>query len=331
MAINLESNSRNFGVDLARTLAISMVIMVHITGIGFGRFGVQLFFVISGYLLGNYWQTQSKVEFLIHRAFRLFPLSITFILLFYLNKLSNPIELILNLALLQNIFWASYSFPGGWSISTEWIFSIFLIIVLPKYTNKLIYMFSIICLLQILTGAFIFLIGGVNSQDSTKEALIKTWINTTNPIINLGFFISGILILRYRDKIWKIHKCILLTCLFLMILEDKFIGHLMIGWQLAIPSIFILCLKTNTENRIVRKTIIFIGKRTYGAFFVHFLIYNNLQLVFSESQRLFLTQERSGRLLQFIFVYFASLIGGALTYKFIEKPFLNLSKKIRIS
>jgi peptidoglycan/LPS O-acetylase OafA/YrhL len=46
--------SRNLGVDLARTFAIVGVLLIHTTGLWFGRFGVQLFFMISGYLLADF-------------------------------------------------------------------------------------------------------------------------------------------------------------------------------------------------------------------------------------------------------------------------------------
>jgi len=325
------SNNRKFEIDLARTLAISMVILVHTTGIGFGRFGVQLFFVISGYLLGNYYLKQSKKQFLIHRAFRLFPLSIIFIFLFYLNDMNNIIELFFNAALIQNVFWTIYTFPGGWSISSEWLFSIILILLIPRYNNKLKFVWIFCCLLQIASGAYVYLTGGVHSSDSASQYIFKTWLNTTNPFINLGFFVSGILILMHKNKFEKINNYILLTIILVMILVDNFIGHLMFGWQFAIPAVFILLLRVKTRNQLLFNLISFLGKRTYGMFFVHFLIWNNLNLFFNDQHYLFLTQNSLGKGIQFFFVYFFALLGGTITYAFIEKPFLNLSKKVKIS
>ena len=321
--------SRNFGIDLARTLAISMVILVHTTGIGFGRFGVQLFFCISGYLLGDFYQKQSRIQFLLHRAFRLFPLAIFFITFFYLKNINSPVEIILNLTLLQNLIWNSYTFPGGWSISSEWIFSIFLVLVLPKHKNKLIYFFIATLVLQLASGIYVFLIGGVSPESSASTYLFRTWVNTTNPFINLGFFISGILILNSKDKIIKINRFILIGISLIMILVDEVIGHLMFGWQLAIPAIFVLALRANTNNQSLSRMISFLGKRTYGIFFVHFLIWNNLRLFMSEDQYLFLAHENLGRIIQFFLVYIISLLGGAITYTYIEKPFMRLSKKIK--
>jgi peptidoglycan/LPS O-acetylase OafA/YrhL len=323
--------SRNFGIDLARTLAISWVILVHTTGIGFGRFGVQLFFVISGYLLGDYFLKQSKLQFLVHRAFRLFPLVIIFIFLFYLKNINNSLEIVLNLSLLQNLFWGSYSFPGGWSISSEWIFSIFLILVIPKHKNKLPFVLMACFILQITSGAYVYLHGGVSSSDLASDYIFKTWLNTTNPFINLGFFVSGIMLLNYRDKLKSINNYLLIMLLLCMILEDQFIGHFMFGWQIAIPALFILCLKTQTRSHVFLRVISYLGKRTYGIFFVHFLIWNNLNVVLNDQQYRFLTQNLSGKFIQFFFVYFLAIIGGSITYKLVEKPFLKISRKLKIS
>jgi hypothetical protein len=328
---NSTFESRNFGIDLARTLAISLVVLVHTTGIGFGRFGVQLFFVISGYLLGDYFLKQSKLQFLVHRAFRLFPLAIIFIFLFYLKNTNNSLELVLNLSLLQNLFWGSYSFPGGWSISSEWIFSIFLILVIPKHKNKLPFALMACFILQITSGAYVYLHGGVSSADLTRDYIFKTWLNTTNPFINLGFFVSGIMLLNYKDKLKSINNYLLIMLLLFMILEDQFIGHFMFGWQIAIPALFILCLKTHTRSHVFLRVISYLGKRTYGIFFVHFLIWNNLNIFLSDHQYRFLTQNLSGKFIQFFFVYFLAIIGGSITYKLVEKPFLKISRKLKIS
>ena len=177
-----------------------MVVLVHTTGIGFGRFGVQLFFVISGYLLGNFYLTQSKKQFIIHRSFRLFPLAIVFILLFYINQLGSIKNFIFNLVLLQNLWWNLKSFPGGWSISSEWIFSLILLLIIPTKKKLLFFLLGLSMTLQLISGFYIFKHGGVGNFDSPAEYAFKTWINTTNPFISVGFFLSGILIRHYEKS-----------------------------------------------------------------------------------------------------------------------------------
>jgi peptidoglycan/LPS O-acetylase OafA/YrhL len=234
---------RVFGIDLARTIAISLVILVHTTGIGFGRFGVQLFFVISGYLLGLFYETQTNVSFLIHRAFRLFPLAIFFVLFFYLDQIGSIKDVFLNLSLTQNLWWGWNSFPGGWSISSEWIFSLILIFIARAKLRYLVALLLLSCVLQFVSGLYIYLIGGVSGFETSSEYLFKTWVNTTNPYINLGFFVAGILIRRFKNNLLNLKISVLSSAILVMILEDLIVGHFMLGWQIAIPALFILCLK----------------------------------------------------------------------------------------
>lgn len=325
---SLEVKERSTQIDLARTLAISMVILVHTTGIGFGRFGVQLFFVISGYLLGQFYESQTNMQFLVHRAFRLFPLAVVFIFIFYIGQYESLKATLLNLGLIQNLWWSWGSFPGGWSISSEWIYSIVLILIARIKLSLLTALVGLICVLQFASGFYIYLIGGVSELDSSVDYMFKTWVNTTNPYINLGFFVAGIIIRRRRRQILKLNKMILWLVVFVMVLVDSTVGHFMVGWQFAIPALFILCLRITTMRGGLVLVCNFVGKRTYGIFFVHFLIWNNLSVFFSESTHSYLTIDPIGKLFQFLFVYLVAIIGGALTYKFIERPFLKLSYKI---
>lgn len=305
-----------------------MVILVHTTGIGFGRFGVQLFFVISGYLLGLYYETQTNTQFLVHRAFRLFPLAIFFILVFYLDQIGSFKNIFLNLSLTENLWWNWGSFPGGWSISSEWIYSIILILIAQFKLRQLTVLLGIICMLQFASGLYVYLVGGVSQLDSSADYMFKTWLNTTNPYINLGFFVVGIILRRSASRILKFNKTLLFIVVFAMIVVDSIVGHLMIGWQFAIPAVFILCLGISPNSGGVVRVCNFVGKRTYGIFFVHFLIWNNLSIFFSEAFLVFVLNHPIGKLFQFLFVYILAIIGGALTYKFIEKPFLKLSYQI---
>ena len=325
-----KENNRNLGVDLARTFAILGVVLIHTTGLWFGRFGVQLFFMISGFLLANFEIRQTKKDFLIHRFFRLFPLSIAFLFIFYFNDF-DKIDLIFNLTLFSNLWWSIPKYPGGWSISSEWIFSLILVGVGGFSRRKTYFLIIVSALSSLALGAYVFLLGGAEISAGVEQYEFRTWLNTTNPIVNFGFFAIGIAIKKNYINLYKVNKYVLLAICILMAIEDKIIGNFLFGWMLALAAFFTMCLKFNSDKYKSDLIIHFIGKRTYGIFFTHFLLldkpytlqfYNWLELPAGT----FVYKS-----FNFIVVFGLSLIGGSLTYVFIEKPFLILSKNMEIA
>lgn len=315
--------NRNFGIDVARTVAIFGVILVHTTGIGFGRFGVQLFFLISGYLLATFREHENSGAFIARRAIRLFPLYFIMLTLYSINNrlFIDP----LNFLLLGNIAWLTPQIPGSWSISTEWIFSIFLV-SLGNFTLKRIKIFVMVSFIsQILSGFYVWAVGGADSPQNIDRYFFFTWINTTNYLINLSFFLVGIAIRRkYLDI--TLSTISLIAIFLVCVLIDEVIGHMMFIWNFGIMAIFLLCLRVRTDSLRVRNFFSFIGKRTYGIFFSHFYVisllgeFNMFSLVPSESliklATLFLT-------------CLFSIALGSLTWALIEYPTLKLYSRIK--
>lgn len=79
--------NRNFGLDIARSIAILLVLLAHagitfVFGINLGFIGVEIFFVLSGFLIGQIILREFKTEvtiqncgtFYINRWLRTFPL-----------------------------------------------------------------------------------------------------------------------------------------------------------------------------------------------------------------------------------------------------------------
>lgn len=75
------------GIDILRALAVSLVLLYHFDRLVVGWIGVDLFFVISGFLIGGILYDQLKSgnwslkQFYIHRAYRILPIYYFFILL----------------------------------------------------------------------------------------------------------------------------------------------------------------------------------------------------------------------------------------------------------
>jgi peptidoglycan/LPS O-acetylase OafA/YrhL len=141
---------RLFGLDLVRAIAIVLVLQVHI---GFyilpfynemlpwllGDLGVELFFVLSGFLIGALVLEVSErtptlhgwLRFMLRRWMRTVPLYVLWTLIvFALMKLAHrPFPLLAYLTFTQNIAWPMPSnspFPVSWSLTVEeWFYLLF--------------------------------------------------------------------------------------------------------------------------------------------------------------------------------------------------------------
>jgi peptidoglycan/LPS O-acetylase OafA/YrhL len=93
----------------------------------FGTFGVELFFVISGYVIMNSLEKYDLRDFLLRRLIRIYPVFLFFTLLFFvLNEFvhlrpeSLSIEpLLLNLGFLDIYFGTQALSPNAWSLTFE--------------------------------------------------------------------------------------------------------------------------------------------------------------------------------------------------------------------
>lgn len=311
---------RNYQIDIARTIAIASVVFAHSAGFGVGRFGVQLFFVISGFLLANFSSNETRMQFIIHRAFRLFPLYFTFVFIY--SKLDNHNYFTpSNLLLLGNISWIDLQIPGGWSVSSEWIFSILLICLAIHKKRHLLIVLAVSIILQIATAMAVLFAGGVHTSLTSKEYSFLTWINTTNPYINLSFFLIGIAIrLQYISLNWN--SSYLISCIFLSVVFDLLIGHFIFLWNFSIFAIFSLCFRLKFRTRL-RNIFSFIGKRTYGIFFSHFIVMRQLSHV-----DLFGIPSLTNRMLFFLLTFVLSVFIGSLTWYLIESPSLAVYRSL---
>ena len=179
--------NRSNGIDLARTLAILGVVLVHSGCFSNGRFGVQLFFLVSGYLLADLGNLSNR-DFLIRRGFRLFPLYLLILVLFYHDTYDSFWQLFGSLFLIQSTHWIFSSIPGAWSISNEWLFSLLLPLLKKISRNQLLFLIVLSWLGQLLASYLVYKWGGLLTTDNSYQYALKTWVNTLNPGLNLAFF-----------------------------------------------------------------------------------------------------------------------------------------------
>ncbi len=305
------SGQRNIGLDLARAIAIVSVIAAHTTSLQFGAFGVQLFFIISGYLLADFNLNFTSMNFLIHRYLRLAPLAIISTSIFYF-RFTNVFEIVLNILLIQAIFSGVNSFPGGWSISFEWLFSIMNIILVKLRVKAVFALLLLILLVQL----FLY---HLSTQDRNF---------VSHPLItlatNFGFFVSGHLLKRLNYSHKKVKVWFVLS--FFAPLINPLPPYNLFIYNIALVLLFLFCLKYNTTKKWITNIIHFIGVRTYGIFLGHFIVMIGLQnsFFFMELQK---NMGSFGQLLFFLIVLHGAIGIGFVSYRFIEKPMILFSNK----
>lgn len=354
-------NSRNFGLDLIRSLAILMVLTSHgriflpefiyrdYLGI-FGFLGVELFFILSGFLLGRilFKEFASKEftlntlkYFWVRRWLRTLPLYFIF--------------LFLNIFILQYIFgykewnWTYFLFlqnfitshppmmPEAWSLSVEeWFyifFPLFLFCILPIFQNKTKGFFYI-------TLAYVCFFTCIRIYFAFEPNL--EWDNNIRKIVSLrldsiGYgVLTAYFTLNYKELIEKkvnifyalgIIIIIITICLSIyfkytssvnIFFNKAFIFSMAsIGFSLILLKL----ISCKSKNRLFVNTITNISLYSYAAYLFHLSIAIPLFKLF----KLHIDSSFFTFIFYFVFVFFIS----SFIYKYIEAPFLELRGKIK--
>ena len=361
--------NRNFGLDFIRAIAISLVIFSHITLLLFpdndlssfivairtlGAIGVDLFFVLSGYLIGgiilrqlNEGKTRFKdlLKFWKRRWFRTLP---NYFLVLILNI---ALILILNKELISDIgyyfvFLQNFNsihpdfFTEAWSLSIEEYaylllpFIIYLGIYLIK-PKKVMHFFFISTLVLIL---FLFFFK-LNYYFNTYIESYKHWSGSFRKVvlyrmdsIYLGFLIIylvkqfPVLIHRLRHKLF-IFGCIIFLTIHLVIYYNNILPQLQSGFYvfLYLPLVilsmgfmfpFFTALKTsNFITRIIR----YISTRSYAIYLVNYsIVLLNIEHYLAGKE---ITE--FGKYFSVVCFIVLTLILSELIYAFFEKPILK--------
>ncbi len=312
---------RNFGLDMLRSIAILLVVISHARHIFHndelwrlifcGYYGVELFFVLSGFLIGRILlRTLEKVSdgatihqklsslryFWIRRWFRTLPLywlRLCFDHLRYCGLgLLDGIQQ-LYLAFFYLLFLQSYQpfgvmvFPEAWSLSVEEYFYLLIPIALvimlsiQKSTAKnIIFMILAVLLARILYVAF-----------TGADNLNWDWDVRRNTFLRLDSLGIGVLlayIYLYKEK-WFHHAhqkmALLLGTAFIAVIAflyfgDKsfvegFFAKTIMFDLVSIAMGLILCYAYHitTSNHVIHWTFTTISKISYAVYLIHFPIF----------------------------------------------------------
>ncbi len=336
------------GLDALRAIAIFNVIIFHLGGSWYrlglmqetnfvfrvtqtGSFGVQLFFIISGYLLSLLYSdlTFSMKQFFYRRIGRILPLWFIFICiwLFIHNVFKtspiyeSSITWILLLFLLTSLTpQASNSFlQGNSSISNEWIFYMSFPLLRRLRTFHLIVL-----------GSSFYIFGAIlrfhydlyKSPQATAGNDFLQWISVFAFWNAIPFFLVGMLIQRVSIKSLDSKKTLIIFCLlFLILIVIVFIlrkeTYIEI-WIFVLPILFIILYKRER----IPKPLYWVGQRSYGLFFSHFLFIGLFERLLSLNSGVPKLVVIIGEV---IFVFIGTILAASFTWRFIENPAISWS------
>lgn len=375
LASHSHNASKNVFLDVLRGWAILGVVTCHIAifvtqadvytskdlnenfvyVLGLGRYGVELFFFISGYLLSSIYKntdipSQFQLrKFFAKRALRIYPLWIIFGIIGFAEwkiwkfgpwtEVSvshfNPVTVIAMSVtftlFISKQFWSLV--PGGWSIQTE----MFQYLLFPMLRHK---KKRVSILTALITLYFIcqFAVGKFTDFpfiENCVESLIRL-----NLIPSIFFFFVGILISESNIKkidLESASNAILKNKFFVSV----FMTSLTLGFftnplnrniaeGLFMLFLYNLLAHLVVQNSLTRNIFKWLGQHSYFLYFCHF------QVIFLLNK---LPQTRArlpiyGNLYAESVVYILLIVSicaplAALSLRFIEKPMLSLSRFLK--
>jgi peptidoglycan/LPS O-acetylase OafA/YrhL len=346
-------------IDALRGYAILMVIAVHTsqafpglpkalaTILSQGARGVQLFFVTSALTLSMSWvaRNESATDFYTRRLFRIAPMFWLAIPFFVWLDGTGPsiyapdgigIRHIAMTAMFVHGFWPdtiTSVVPGGWSVANEVIFYAMLPAIVPALLKASWRSVIIVAVAAVVGGAQLSrLFEGFSylrptSAQGVAGIYFSLWFARQLPC-----FIFGILLFRFSaerhsvpDKIAR-RVCILAIALMLLIpfLEGvKYALPLGLATTYGIVfSLFALSLMYWRNSPLIGAAIVWIGKISYSAYFVHFAVLHYLPPVNPAGL------PSADFAIMYAVVVTSTVLISSATYLLIERPIIRFGNAL---
>lgn len=350
---------RNYGLDIVRAISIWMVLIMHmgftpswLKPYGLGGYGVEVFFVLSGFLIGGllfkalYEENSARaiMKFWVRRWFRILPLYYLCLSLKYL--IIGPEigkDVLYYIFFLQNHFYGVQFYSVTWSlVIEEWFYLVTPIFIsgsllVMRRKNRSVILSILLFILTIILSrslyvwytdsGFFGVYGNVPLRfDSLFIGVLLAFIKRSSSSFyesmrtNGVFFYSILLLimlavvngLAYSNE-WN----------WLMIFNQT-IGLTILSFVIALSIPFLESIKPSKNGvigRIGYQVVTWTSLLTYGLYLIHPLIYSGLGAMEEGTD--------SEWSIDFIFI-FGSYLAAWLAYVFFERPILLLRDKLTL-
>lgn len=308
--------------------------------------GVDLFFVLSGYLIGTIlikkteetknFNLRSAFNFLIRRWFRTLPNYFLFlfvnVILINFGIIKGFVNdyLVTYFVFFQN-FYKPYDFLfwESWSLSVEeWFYFLFpLMIVLiyratkDKFTNKNILLLSILVFitLPLIYRLAQFQINSNLDFDLYFKKLVATRMDT------IGFGLLGAFIHFYKKKYWlKLKNVLFVIGMMLLLALTRFGNENIVFLKtlyysfIGLSILFLLPLIEGLKKEIIPlKPFQFISKISFSMYLI------NIPLI-SVFKRVFIISNKMEAQLLYIIFWITLILISYIVYRFYELPLMKL-------
>lgn len=356
-------------VEALRGYAIMGVLLTHSTqkmtdlpqwlnNIGLqGSRGVQLFFIVSAFTL--FYSLSRKYEtgvieikdFFVRRFFRIAP-AFYFAFLFYFCY-ASVMDLIGSAGITKDytigrIFstltftgllqpeWLYSLVPGGWSISAEMLFYLFipLFFMIVRKVKTAVFLVMATLVISGLSTFFVLyfdVLGGGN----LRENYLFYWFPNQLPVFTLGILLFYLL----KDQLdhvaektqSKSQGIILFSLVFLGILAlmggvggPYFPSHFLFGLGFTLLA---YGLGVREKHFLVNRFIIFIGKISFSMYLIHFFVLDIINKWFMK-QWLEILPNSVVLVAVFLSTFLVSILLSYLLYRLIELPGVQVGRKI---
>ncbi|WP_082615399.1 acyltransferase [Acidovorax sp. Root267] len=329
MNINTLS-SKNHSIETLRAAAVILVFINHLHslnvvsipyfGVVGGWIGVQIFFVISGYLIIQSALRYSAGDYIKQRVFRIYPAYLFWFVLFsfvFGQFQSDSVDfksLLIHLLFLQHFFPEAYlkynALSVSWTLTIEVVWYVIAFLIATRFVknpSKITAGFVLV--------ACIWVYGGTKWHplvDSMEGIYVYFFVHN-NAIAQMPFFVFGAWIAVKQPKYDKaaLLAIFISTVVLFKSWEPVFPSPIFLT-GLGVSALFLILENNDYKNP---KSVKILSDISYSFYLIHYpVIVLSSQFVDNKYHQMFLA-------------LFATVILSYMSYRLIEQPFMNMAKK----